>query len=866
MVITSGIQYRNFAGQNEFCFSFDAINSTSSGNAEIGFSGDQGVLPIFSLKNGGVFDSNNKYVWSYNPREIVSFSGNVGSGYINYFVNDTPVCLFSPKNNNFYYDSFYIKTTGSEIEYNFYIRGDKPNYNIIFPPSTVWNQNLVGFIKNTETVPGKSFKIFSGALFSENTNYVVQNLPVFTISGNQSGQIILKPGFNENINLTNVTPSQANLFLSTSFGDILNTIFFDLIPAPVYLIDLITGYSGPLGLVSNFTLQQFYNFELRTIYPEPLEVNIFIKNVSGHTGQLIFGELAASGFVDGEAAGFIYGFDYITGTLTGNGQAFLERDYYGQFPTGTLLNNYREFQYATGDINYIYELPLLGGSGTGKSPEGTIILTTGFLDSPLSGFVYGYGRILNEKNIDLTGFYFDSPNVETITRNLTGSGYYTGSYALYYNKLLWKSNNITGVNYSGFSDKIVGINGSSFGNLTPNNLGQINFGKIISNQSTGVLLNPIINQSLDSFVNSGSGFASENNSLSENAFIGNDYFYLTGLTGDMGIFFKLFEPQSKNKISFYSFELDFNTLKYPYNFDLQLSTNRSGPWSTIDNRSGDGLFLRGEDLNFYEYPKQIILECNNPDELINDNASYNYARILIKSGEVWPHNFTGEKSSNGIGLRKFELFGAKPVAINNLEPFSAYNVAPNLTGYNKPSGNFLRQNSFSGEVFYSNDSLSYPAWYAFNENKNAYPYAEISGNVDNDLFLGYSVTDNFFDFTGFNIEFENGFIPTGVILQFSRDGNNYNTIYENNSNIEESLNLNFDIITGCKSLKFLFNNILSFNSSSSSSSSSVGCSVIPPEGVDINSACYAEVIQDTYCCDIEWDASCANAYLACIEQ
>ena len=107
MIINSGIQYRSIAAQKEFSFSFDITASNSSGISQVGFSGDSGILPLFDLKSGNIFDINQKNIWSYNPREVVTFSGNIGSNYINYFINDNPICLFSPKNNEYYYNEEY---------------------------------------------------------------------------------------------------------------------------------------------------------------------------------------------------------------------------------------------------------------------------------------------------------------------------------------------------------------------------------------------------------------------------------------------------------------------------------------------------------------------------------------------------------------------------------------------------------------------------------------------------------------------------------------------------------------------------------------------------------------------------------------
>lgn len=800
MIIASGAQFRNFSAQNEFSFSVGVVNSTSSGISEFGFSGLDSTLTLFSFRDGSIFDINNRYIWSYNPREPLNFSGNIGSGYINYFINSTPICLFSPRVDNSYYDNFYVKTSGSEIDYDFFLHGDIPSFNIFFPKSGVFGQNLTGFIKNLENIPQKSFKIFSGELFNENVDYNIQGLPLFTISGNQSGQIVLRPEFTDDLSITEITPAQTTLFLNTNFGSVQQAISFDLIPAPIYFIDLIVGYAGQTGLLDNFTFGQYYNYELRTIFADPLDVTVLIKNISGHTGQLIFGQFDASGFVSGNASGFVHGFDYITGTLTGLGTSVFDTDYFNELPTGLLFNDYKELQFATGVINYFYKLPLLGANATGKSPEGTLINATGFLDFSSTGFIYGSGSFSENRLVELTGLYFESENISNQLQTITDSGFYTGDYFLDYRKLFWQSNNITGQNINGYGDKIVNITGFSSGVITLEDFGKINLENITTNQQTGTLLVDLVNLN-SSLV---SGLASENNQLSDKAFFGDEYFYLTGQTGSIGIFFDY--PAVKQKITHYSLELDFNTFKYPFNFRLELSANNTS-WALIDNRLGGDLFLKNNALNFYEYPKEIILQCNGAPSSLNSFAAYKYARIRITSGDFWPHSFTEQKSSSGIGIKQIKFYSSRDVTINNSELFSTYPVVPNLTGYDRPLDNILSNRSFSGEALYSNDSTLYPAWYAFNENKNLYPYAEISGDVNNEIYLGYSSASGIFDFTGLNVEFENGFAPSRIVVQFSRDGNRYDTIY-NNENSEQSVNLSFSTITGCKSLKLIFNNAI----------------------------------------------------------
>jgi hypothetical protein len=250
MIINSGIQYRSIAAQKEFSFSFDVTASNSSGISQVGFSGDSGILPLFDLKSGNIFDINQKNIWSYNPREVVTFSGNIGSNYINYFINDNPICLFSPKNNEYYYDHWYIKVNNSSLDYNLSIKGDIPKYGFIFPDSIYFGQNISGFINNND-ITKKSFKIFSGTLFSNNIDYEINSLPLFIISGNQSGQIILKPDFSENISILSPTISNLNLLLNTNFGNITYETSLNVIPAPIYYLELFTGYTGATGITGS---------------------------------------------------------------------------------------------------------------------------------------------------------------------------------------------------------------------------------------------------------------------------------------------------------------------------------------------------------------------------------------------------------------------------------------------------------------------------------------------------------------------------------------------------------------------------------------------------------------------------------------
>jgi hypothetical protein len=423
-------------------------------------------------------------------------------------------------------------------------------------------------------------------------------------------------------------------------------------------------------------------------------------------------------------------------------------------------------------------------------------------------------------------------------------------YELDNKNLVWRANKVTGVNYVGPGDKIYDITGKN--NFIILNNGKINFNNYLNtNQTTGSLLLPVIKSNSNLFINSGSGFASENNSFARRAFTGDRYYYLLDNTGEIGFYFNNYGLDNKAKITHYSFELDYNALKYPYIFDLQISNDKN-IWFTIDSRTGNDLLIKDDPLNFYNYPKEIVIECKNSDQLMNTNQFYEYARLHVRSGKNWPHNFVGDRSSNGIGLRTLQFYNRIPVSIDNSLPVSSrHELIPNLINYNTTLDNTIENKSFIGEVIYSNDSNGYPAWYAFNNNKSLYPYAEIYKNNSNSSFLGYKTINNNYILTGFYIEFEPNFKPKVLKVEASADNQNYITVYEKLSNIQNIESGNFSLIEGYSNVRFNF-------------ASSLTCDANIPITVDIDNDCYQRVVEfDTHCCNIEWDNVCQSLYSLC---
>ena len=875
MNITSGSQYRNFASQNEFNFSFSVTNSTSSGISNLGFSGSNGEsLNLFRFQSGKIFDFNNRYIWGYNPREEINISGNIGPQYLNYFINTQPVCLFSPHGTG-YYDNFYINTNNSTVDFDFFINGTLPAYSFEYDNSLEMIENLTGYIKNTSYPLEKSFKIFSGEIFNINLEYDLDSFNSGIISGGTSGQFILKP---VNVSVSETTSGNLTLLLYTNFGTISQDISFNVYPSPIYFTDFITGYTGLLGLKDDFTLEKLYNFQLNSIYPTNRTASFILQNISGHTGQEIYDEFAASGFVSGRLSEFIYGFDYITGTAFGSGISISQQDYYGQFPTGVFKVNLSIEQNATGDIIYNYNLPIYGGYGTGIASSGISITGSGYLTGieTFSGFVYGQQNLYYNQSIDLTGYYgeLNSINIKTGVSDIYLPVSFTGSGYIDYSKFLWSCNFVTGTGYfsgesfSGSSNRIIGITGERYLFIDSGQSGAFYFNTTsFRNQTSGEVLIPIIGQNTGLFKNSGKAYGVYGSTAinTTNIFSGEDinaavtgqnYFYFYPESGAFGGFvfsFDDYNPKDRGTIRYISFELDKNALYTPGStLRLQLSSgNISGTWPFTPTANYNFETLSNNDL-YNSSNNTYFLKITNLADVFNNNNTYTRARLLVRpaSLNVWPHQSTGNNNLiKAIGIKNFQLYRSIPVSqLSGLSSLQYPINTNNMTGYNTPSGNLLYPNSYSGTVIQSQDSLEHPAWHAFNSNKTLYPYADIVEGFDGKTTVGYALNNPIRKlFSGFFVEFFDGpSTPTYIGVEVSQDGTNYYECYNKTGNIQLIETGSFRVGTGYQYFRLNFTPIPS-------------CVNSP-----YADACYQQVItQYPSCCDTVWDSTCELTYQGC---
>ena len=804
MNIISGSQYRNFAAQNEFNFVFSAANSTTSGISNLGFSGATGEsLNIFKFESGKIFDLNNRYVWGYNPREIIDISGNIGSGYINYFINNTPVCLYAPRGTG-YYDNFYINTQNSTVDFDFIINGTLPNYSFEYDANLEVLETITGYIKNTSSPIERSFKIFSGQVFNTNFEYSLLSFNSELISGGSSGQFLLKP---VNVSANDVTPGNLTLLFYTNFGAITQDISFNVYPSPIYFTDFVTGYTGLLGLADDFTLEKLYNFELDSIYPTNRNVSFILQNISGHTGQKIYKDFNASGTVSGSISGFIYGFDYLTGKVNGTGIAVDEQDYFGNYPTGQFSSSLSISQIATGDVTYKYNLPITGGYGTGRSPSGTILLSSGYLTGiqTFSGFVYGQQNLYNEKNISITGYYGPNLNinVQTGLSMIYLPVYFTGSGSVDYSNFLWSSQFVTGSGsfsgdiISGSSNSIIGITGSNLFLITGNN--SFNSG-ITSNQLSGEALIAIdLIPGIDG-EGLGDGYLLNSSvSNADAAILGYSYAYFPNGNGSLIFSFRDYSSNMKGPIKYFSFELDKNTLYRPSGVGLELST---GLWPNTnfdaDKLSNTLSLSTGSLYNSNTY----YIKCTNPNQTLNLNNNYKSIRIFCSGNNKWENQSTGNLSLlRSIGLKNFRIYRSVPVALFNNSYYSPKALI-NSTGM---TSNYIGEGGYQdlGGYLYG-DIENVGLYNAFNSDKVNYPYAVVSRDIGSPTttpYIEYQV--GIFGgissiFSGFDVEFEPSFKPSGFNISCASQDQNYTIVYSKNSAIQNKESGFFNAGTGKK--------------------------------------------------------------------
>jgi len=770
MNFTGTSLFRSIASQNEVSYNLNVTLPNVSGSTNFGFSGDDGRYNLFNFKSGNLYDINNQNIWSYNPNETILISGNIGPNYSNYYINDNIICLFSPKNNS-YYKFFYINTVNTSVNFDLKINGSVfPDFRLNFPFDNLIGNNITGYIINSNSNQNFSFQFYSGQSFGQNY-YNLVKYPTGFISGSRSGELVfnyntgIDPGLFSS-GLSNNVLFNGYLLINTNFGTFNYPYNIYGRSKPIYYNELITLFTGITGSFPNIFYNYTYNYQVVSSSGDT-NVSIILKNFTGHTGDIYFTGFQGTGISSGISSfQFIYGSDYITGFSSGSVTS-ITQDYYNNYITTSQKTIKTNPQVATGDFNYFYELPLPGGSGFSEAPAGTFVTATG-IGTGLVNLLFFERRsdIFALTGIGpLSGNWFEIPQTGISTGLLINSDtfYFTGIYNLNYKDYYWKGCPYLGFDFEDpFRYRLWGFTGSRNYTFVSNDSGIDRVNELIyTNQNTGILLKNLINLSSSEFgFNSGNVFDSIGSIDRSYVFSNNDGNPWTTpkniSTGYLGFEFLNFAPESSGIVTHFEIILNKNFNNYiyiPSNLKLEGSNNGS-TWTQLDEEINP---------NFYHSSPSNIFTVSNP-------GLYNFIRLSIISGRTLGHVNSNNLNTlpqytQGLSLQKIKFYNGR-----------------NITGkiediVKNPTGNLsIFEFNKTGQTFTSSNDPT--AWWAFNKDKNLYPYVTLNGY---NSFIGYeSKSTNYLNntfLTGFYIQFEDGFTPSNFLIEAST-GTNYLEIYK----------------------------------------------------------------------------------------
>lgn len=782
-MLISELKYRSIASQNILSYSANININNTTGISSFGLSGGNSNLNLFTFKTGKIYDVNNRHVWSYNPSENITISGNINTGDHHYYINNNLICLSSPKE-NVYYQYLYANSENSTMNFDINIIGNnQTSYSVTFPLTYTMGDNITGFINNNSE-PSFSFQLFTGKTFGQ-PYYSLSSFNTQFISGARSGQIVLRytsalspDSFNSGAG--EIEPLNGNLSLSTNFGEIIETLNIPINKRPYYFIDLAEIFTGTVA-----NLIPSYNavYELRTKSPSDQTFAIRLLNSNGYLNEISTGAFPSTGIISNPLSGFIHGFNDVTGLLTGTVTSLFE-DFYGNFLNESASSFTKQQLFATGFIDYYYNVPILGGSGLFTAEPGTLVSATGYTTFTGSSFIYESRLITTATKTGLlTGNWFQHPQTGTGLLTLFGTtidpeeedfenggviAYFTGVNNVPNIHFDWKSLPYLGFDYENYNKnffyKIYGITGSTNLTFRTGDSGVLRTG-ISTQQRTGSLINYIFRLNSDEISNiSGEVFDSEGSNNAVNVFstnLGEPWTTPPSIsTGYLGFQFKNFNPIDSGIVQYYELSLDRNFSNYrfvPEDFKLQGSNNNI-LWTDMDRRSGMSTGFYHSQSNTFQ---------------VSGTGNYNYVQLLITSGKLFGHLNQNTLDDSFFGL-----------SINKIY-FYEKTVSENVTGLyknfidNDATGNSFFSSFNTGvdpDSFFSNDetSESENLYYVSQLDKLLYPYVELTGGI-----IGYQTpyvyTGN--KITGFFIDFEPGFSPNNLKIEISNLGSTYSTIY-----------------------------------------------------------------------------------------
>ena len=240
----SGNNYRSLPGTSgmSFCFRNTFLDSLS-GSAAFGFSGANGQVWSMTFKSGIIYDSNSKFVHTYNPYEAINISGELTPNFYRYWINNSLIgqnIRASDSNKR-----WFVNTSGVNLYTEPQISITGSSLSLIFPSTSYSHLPVTGYLHNSSDC---QYRVF-GSQYS----FLANRNPTFSsgISG------VIQPNSSLQFSLpktdSDLGESTINFVtvLETDLGDIESS-------SQINMMDAITGDSSSISFKSQTNLIQNY--------------------------------------------------------------------------------------------------------------------------------------------------------------------------------------------------------------------------------------------------------------------------------------------------------------------------------------------------------------------------------------------------------------------------------------------------------------------------------------------------------------------------------------------------------------------------------------------------------------------------------
>lgn len=355
-MIISGYAQRSIATQTgDFGYNISMSLSNTMGQCLVSFSGLNNNLLSLNFLSGKIYDSNNRYVYSYESNDTVNLQGFINSTNHNLYANSVPI-EFTGIRNTGYINYMVVNSLGCSANFDFSFSGFLPPFSIPYVSFNNTGLTGTGYIVNNDITNTYLFRFFTGSS-SGQANYSLISLPTGNITG--SGTFLVQRNYTllPVAQLNNFTDYQSFSF-ETNFGD-----YQQVIPIN-YTFPVIQNLSYNIpatinsGIINNGYI--YWNNLLGvSSYTGLLNGQLTVNWLSGNSSSNFSGDFTVqTGNLDGTQMTVLPYYTGITGyqsnifSTSGNSGVMIEVIQNTLFANGNIIEvNYSG--YNTGITNYL---------------------------------------------------------------------------------------------------------------------------------------------------------------------------------------------------------------------------------------------------------------------------------------------------------------------------------------------------------------------------------------------------------------------------------------------------------------------------------------------------------------------------------